>query len=318
MKVAIATRFGGDPEDFIRRFPDVEFVVVPEQAPVPPLPDVEVCIGGPNPDRFRAILAAAPGLRWFHTVSAGVERMVIPELLAKEDLVLTNSTGPYDVPIAEFVLGMMFAVAKRVPAHLRDQREHRWPRGAEVGTHAELRDAVLVVLGLGSIGTELAGLARGVGMRVIGVRRSGRPDANAERVVAPDRLAAVVRGADYLAITAALTPDTRGLVSRDVIAALKPTAWLVNVARGPIVDEAALLEALRARRIGGAVIDAWWEEPLRPDSPWWDLDNVIVTPHLSNSSPRLRERSVELFAENLGRFQRGEQLANVVDKRLGY
>ncbi len=316
MKVAIATRFGGDPEDFVRRVPEVEFVVVSENAPVPPLLDVEACIGGPNAERFRAVLAAAPRLRWYHTISAGVDRLVIPELVARDDIILTNNTGAYDVPIAEFVIGMVFAAAKRVPAHLRAQREHRWSRDPE--QHGELRGSVLVVLGLGSIGTELARLARGLGMRVIGVRRSARPSELPERVVTPDRLAEVAREADYLAVTAALTPETRGLVSREVIAALKPTAWLVNVARGPIVDEAALLEALRARRIGGAAIDAWWEEPLPADSPWWDLDNVIITPHHSNSSPRLRERTLELFAENLRRYWSGEPLLNVVDKKLGY
>lgn len=317
MKVAIATRFGGEPEDFVRRFPDVEFVVVPDGT-VPPLPDVEAAIGGPNPDRFRAVLAAAPRLRWFHTISAGVDRLIIPELIAREDVVLTNNTGPYDVPIAEFALGMIFAAAKRVPMHLRQQQEHRWAHAAEVPDHAELRGAVLLVLGMGSIGTELARLARGVGMRVVGVRRTARPDPNADGIVAAEYLVDVVRDADYLAVTAALTPETRGLVSREVIAAMKPTGWLVNVARGPIVDEDALLEALRQRRIGGAAIDAWWEEPLPANSPWWDLHNVIVTAHRSNSSPRLRERTLVLFGENLRRFRAGEPLLNVVDKYVGY
>jgi phosphoglycerate dehydrogenase-like enzyme len=136
--------------------------------------------------------------------------------------------------------------------------------------------------------------------------------------VPPDRLPEVAREADYVAVTAALTQQTRGLVSREVIAAMKPTAWLVNIARGPIVDEAALFEALRQRRIAGAAIDAWWTEPLPSDSPWWGLDNVIVTPHRSNSSPLLRERSLEFFGENLRRYERGEPLLNVVDKKLGY
>jgi phosphoglycerate dehydrogenase-like enzyme len=317
VKVAIATRFGGDPQDFVRRFPDVEFVVVPDGT-VPPLADVEAAIGGPSPERFRALLSAAPRLRWFHTVSAGVDGLVLPELAARDDLILTNNSGAYDVPIAEFVLGMIFAASKRVPAHLRYQREHRWAHGAEVDEHAELRDAVLLILGMGSIGTELARLARGVGLRVVGVRRTARPDPSADRVVTPEHLPEAVRDADYLAVTAPLTARTRGLVSREVIAAMKPTAWLVNIARGPIVDEPALLEALRQRRIGGAAIDAWWEEPLPSGSPWWDLDNVIVTAHRSNSSPRLRERTLALFGENLQRFRRGEPLLNVVDKKLGY
>ena len=316
MKVAIATRFGGDPQDFVRRFPDVDFVVIREDQPVPALDGVEACIGGPNPQRFRQILGAAPRLRWFHTISAGVDPLLIPELF-QHDVILTNNTGAYDVPIAEFVIATIFAAAKRLPEHLRNQREHRWREGP-TPQHVELRDAILVIVGMGSIGTELARLTRALGMRVIGVRRSPRPDQSVERLVTPDRLVEVCREADYVAITAALTNETRGLVSREVIAAMKPTAWLVNIARGPIVDEAALLEALRERRIAGAAIDAWWVEPLAPDSPWWDLDNVIITPHRSNSSPKLRDRSLELFGENLRRFQRGEPLLNVVDKTLGY
>jgi phosphoglycerate dehydrogenase-like enzyme len=155
-------------------------------------------------------------------------------------------------------------------------------------------------------------------MRVIGVRRSGGTHPAAERVATPDRLVDVAREADYLVVTSALTPQTRGLVSREVIAAMKPTAWLVNIARGAIVDEDALLEALRAKRIGGAAIDAWWQEPMPEDSPWWGLDNVIVTPHRSYSSPRLPDRTLALFGENLRRFRAGEPLLNVVDKRLGY
>ncbi len=315
MKIAVTTRYNIDVAELTRALRDVELVVVPD-GDVPPLPDVEACLGGNDPRRFRAILAAAPQLRWYHTVSAGVDT-IMPELMRHRDLLLTNNSGSYDAPIAEFVLGMIFAAAKRVPVYQRDQREHRWRDGA-AGTHAEVRDAVLVIVGMGSIGTEVARLARGVGMHVIGVRRSARPDPHAERVVTPDGLAEVAREADYLAVTAALTPETTGLVSRDVIAAMRPTAWLVNIARGAVVDESALLAALRAKRIGGAAIDAWWVEPLPADSPWWDLDNVIVTPHRSNSSPRLRERTLALFAENLRRYRGGVPLLNVVDRKLGY
>jgi phosphoglycerate dehydrogenase-like enzyme len=315
MKVAITTRFGGDPEDFVRAFPDTEFVIVPEDRPVPPLDGVEVAVGGASGERFREILRAAPRLRWFHTLGAGVDSLIGPDL-ATHDVVLTNNTGTYDVPIAEFVLAMLFTVAKRVPQHLRNQREHLWrERPAQ---HVELRDAVLLVIGLGSIGAELARLARAIGMRVIGVRRSQRPDPSVERLVPPDRLMDAARDADYVAVTAALTPSTRGLVSRDVIAAMKPTAWLVNIARGPIVDEDALLDAVREHRIAGAAIDVWSTEPLPKDSPWWDLENAIVTPHRSNSSPKMRERSLALFGENLRRFKHGEPLLNVVDKQLGY
>ena len=319
MKLAIATGFGGDPADFLRGVADVEEIIVRDGQPMPPLPDVEAVVGGPNPDRFRAILGAAPKLRWFHTISAGVDRLMLPELQGRPDLVMTNNSGSYDAQIAEFVIATLFAAAKRLPEHLRNQRDRKWIRGVEwSGHHAELRGATLVVIGLGSIGSEVARLASALGMRVVGVRSDARPHPHASRVVPSERLADIAPEADFVAVTAALTPRTRGLVSREVIAALKPTAWLVNIARGPIVDEDALLGALRARRIGGAALDVFSTEPLPPESPWWELDNAIITPHSSNSSPRLRERSIALFRENLRRFRTGEPLLNVVDRKLGY
>jgi len=192
----------------------------------------------------------------------------------------------------------------------------------------------MVVVGLGSIGGEVARLASAFGMRVVGVRRRvmssdarvdgltrlagavGLPGVAA--VVPPERLADVAADADFLVVAAPLTPATRGLVSREVIARMRPTAWIVNIARGAVVDETALLEALRGGRIAGAAIDAWWTEPLPPESEWWDLPNVIATPHVSHSSPRVRERTLELFLENLRRWKAGEPLLNVVDLEAGY
>jgi phosphoglycerate dehydrogenase-like enzyme len=185
---------------------------------------------------------------------------------------------------------------------------------------SELRGATVVVVGIGSIGGEVARLAAAFGMRVIGVRRrSALPlPAGVAEIVPPERLADVVPEADYVVVAAPLTPATRGLVSREVIARMKPTGWVVNIARGAIVDEAALLEALKAKRIGGAAIDAWWTEPLPPESDWWTLPNVIATPHASNSSPMLQRRTLELFLENLRRWKAHEALINVVDLKAGY
>ncbi|MGH2450835.1 MAG: D-2-hydroxyacid dehydrogenase [Candidatus Limnocylindria bacterium] len=242
--------------------------------------------------------------------------MVMPELLQRRDLVLTNNSGPYDVPIAEHVMALAFAASKRLHEYARQQAGREW----KDRRHAELRDATMVVLGIGSIGRETARLAKAVGMRVIGVRRrlDAEPVPEAERVVGMDRLAEVAAEADYLAVCAPLTALTTGLVSAEVIARMKPTAWIINIARGAIVDQAALLAALKSERIGGAALDAWWEEPLPADSEWWMLPNVIVTPHSSNSSPKLRQRSLELIVENARRFRAGEPLLNVVDTVAGY
>ena len=280
-----------------------------------PAAEADAAFGGFSGERLRAVLAATPKLRWVHTFSAGVDRHV-PELASYERVILTNNTGAYDVPIAEHVIAMMFAAAKRVPEHLAAQARHEWQREVP---HAELRDATLVILGMGSIGSELARMASGLGMPVIGIRRDpSRPAPGAERIVPPDRFAEVAREADYLAVTAALTPRTRGMVSAEILGVLKPTAWVINIARGPIVDEAALAAALAERRIGGAALDVFETEPLPASSPLWSLDNAILTPHVSNSSPRVRERSLALVTENVRRFKAGESLLNTVDRTVGY
>ena len=280
-----------------------------------PAAEAEAAFGGFGAERLRPILAGIPTLRWVHTFSAGVDRH-LPQLVGYERVLLTNNSGAYDVPIAEHVIAMIFAAAKRVPEHLVAQGRHEWQREVP---HAEVRDATLLVLGMGSIGGELARLAGGVGMRVIGVRRdASRPAPGVERIVPPERFIEAAREADYLAVTAALTPRTRGMVSAEVLRALKPTAWVINIARGPIVDEAALLAALTEKRIGGAALDVFETEPLPATSPLWALDNAILTPHISNSSPKVRGRSLALVVENVRRFKAGEALLNVVDRTIGY
>jgi phosphoglycerate dehydrogenase-like enzyme len=294
--------------------PDDRIVPVPGED-LGPAADADAAFGGFGAERLRAVLAGAPKLRWVHTFSAGVDRHV-PEMTKYEHVVLTNNTGAYDVPISEHVIAMIFAAAKRVPEHLAAQGRHEWQREVP---HAEVRGATLVILGMGSIGSELARMAGAVGMRVIGVRRdASRPAPGAERIVPPARLVEVAREADFLAVTAALTPQTRGMVSAEVLRALKPTAWVINIARGPIVDEAALAAALQEKRIGGAALDVFETEPLPAASPLWSLDNAILTPHVSNSSPKVRERSLALVAENVRRFKAGEPLRNVVDRAVGY
>jgi phosphoglycerate dehydrogenase-like enzyme len=316
--IAVLGWFASMPEDIERAIPGERIVRFERRGPFDAAADIEVALGAPAGELVREFLGHAPKLRWMHTMSAGVDRFLIPEIVGRKDFTLTNNSGSYDVPIAEFVLGVMLAASKHLPDYQRAQELRRWEKEHP---HTELRDATLVVLGLGSIGGEIARLACAFGMRVIGVRRRldlpGVPGVN--EIVPPERLADVIGEADFLAVAAPLTPATRGLVSRDVIARMKPTAWLVNIARGAVVDEAALLEALKARRIGGAAIDAWWTEPLPSESEWWwSLPNVIATPHVSNSSPRVRERTLGLFLENLRRWKAREPLLNVVDLQAGY
>lgn len=289
--------------------PEDEVVMLHVDEDPAPAAGAVAAFGGPNPDRLKALLAVAPGLRWYHTLSAGVDRILLPEL-ERPGFVLTNNSGAYDLAIAEHVVALIFAAAKRLPGSFAAQGRHDWhddPRSSDV------RGATLVILGLGSIGGELASIARGLGMRVIGVRRTGGDGA-----VTPERFPDAAAEADYLAVCAPLTPATRGMVSADVIARMRPSAWIINISRGDVIDEPALLAAVKERRVAGAALDAWWAEPLSKDSEWWDLPNVIVTPHTSFSSPSVRERSLALVHENLRRFKAGAPLLNVVDTRLGY
>ena len=265
-----------------------------------------MAFGGNNPRRVRQLLDATPNLRWYHTVSAGVENMPFPEL-AKRGIVLTNNSGSYDIQIAEHLMAFVFAASRQLHRYRDRQIAREWKDEEQ----QELRDATIVVYGMGSIGGEIARLASAVGMRVIGVRRRATPQPGVSRVVPPERLSDVVGEADYLAIAAPLTAETKGAISRDVIARMKP-------ARGAIVDETALIDALREKRIAGAGLDVFVTEPLPPESPFWTLENVIMTPHRSGDSPRVEERTLALFGENLRRYKAGEPLLNRVDYTAGY
>ena len=294
------------------QFPDDRIIAVGDERGLGVAADAEVAFSGNNPRHVRQLLDATPHLRWYHTVSAGVENMPLAEL-AERGIVLTNNSGSYDVQIAEHLMAFVFAASRKLHLYRDSQRTREW-RDQD---HVELRDATMVIYGMGSIGGEAARLAKCVGMRVIGVRRRPAPQAGVT-VLGADRLAEVAHEADYLAITAPLTPETRGAISKEIIARLKPTAWVMNIARGAIIDEPALIDALREGRIAGAALDVFATEPLPPDSPLWSLENVILTPHTSGNSPKAGERSLALFAENLRRYKAGEPLLNQVDYAVGY
>jgi phosphoglycerate dehydrogenase-like enzyme len=294
--------------------PDDEIVKIADENDLSPAADAEIAFCGASSDRSRRLIGAARKLRWFHTPSAGVDRFLeIPDFRERK-IILTNNSGSYDIQIAEHVMAFIFAAAKRLHLYRDQQQRAAW----EDQEHHELRGETVVVYGAGSIGGEVVRLAAAVGMRVIAVRRSGGPVPGAARVVGPDALPAVATEADYLVIAAPLTPATRGAVSRDVIARLKRSAWVINIARGPIIDEAALIDALAADRIGGAALDTFVKEPLPADSPLWMMPNVMITPHTSNSSPKVRERTLALFVENVRRYKAGEPLLNQVNFEAGY
>jgi phosphoglycerate dehydrogenase-like enzyme len=265
---------------------------------------------GKPKEAFEAVVARAPRLRWVHSTGAGVEHLLAPGLRRRR-VVLTNSRGLYSHMVSEMALALLLAWAKRVPERLQAQREHRWQPGA---THG-LRGSTMVIVGLGSIGAALGVAARGLGMHVVGVRRSVRPSRAAHEVV--DDLHAVLPRANVLAVCCPETSATIGLIGRRELALLPAGACVVNVARGSVVDEEALIDALRSGHLGGAGLDVFATEPLPPDSPLWDLPGVVISPHYPNVEGYERE-TIRLFLENTNRFLRGQRLLNVVNQRRGY
>jgi phosphoglycerate dehydrogenase-like enzyme len=282
-----------------------------------PLDDVEVMLRGRFPaELFDRILARAPRLRWVHSATAGVERVLTPSSRARQ-LVITNARGVFSRPIAEYVLMMILAVSRRLPSLLELQAERTW----QPLESRELRDVTVGIVGYGSIGSAVAELASAFGCRVVATRRrsgEGGPAPRVDRVLSPEGLPDLLAESDFVVLAAPLTSDTAGLFGEAAIARLKPGAWVINIARGELIDERALARALRDGRLGGAVLDTFTEEPLPPSSPLYDLPNVILTPHTSWSSTRVMDRSVDLFCDNLRRYAAGEPLLNVVDPAAGY
>lgn len=254
-------------------------------------------------------------LQWLHVASAGVDSLLFPELV-QSDVVVTNSRGVFDRPIAEYVLSCVLAFAKDLPTTLELQRGSSWRhRETEM-----IEGQRVTVVGTGSIGRATARLLRAAGMEVVGVGRTAREgDEDFTSVYAADQLSGVLRQSDYVVIAAPLTDTTRGMFGAAAFAAMKASARLINIGRGPIVDESALAEALRSGRLAGAALDVFEVEPLPPQSPLWrDTPGVIVSPHMSGDAVGWHDRLAALFETNFTRWRNGEPLLNVVDKRLGF
>lgn len=269
--------------------------------------EMEAVIGRVPPH----VLAKAPKLRWVHSPSAGVDADLTPEMLASS-VVLTSSAGNGGISLAEHSLLLMLMLNRDVPRWMRAQAEHRWDHFL----HSELAGLTVGIYGLGNSGIDLALKAKAFHMRVLGVRRRPeQPSPNVDELCSLDQLLAE---SDFVVVTAPRTPSTVGVFGREAFARMKSSAYFVCISRGGIADDEALLEALRTGQIAGAGLDAHGVEPLPPDSPFWSLPNVIVTPHNGATSTGTRRRSQEIVAGNLRRFVAGEPLHNIVDKSAGY
>jgi phosphoglycerate dehydrogenase-like enzyme len=261
------------------------------------------------------IRSAAPKLRWVQLTHAGAER--VDPMLIRDGVTFTTAGGLAATPIAEFVLAYMLMFSKGWPRLFRAQQEHRYSRFMP----RELYGKTVGVVGMGYIGAEVARLAKAFGCRVLGMRRSFSargPDEVADEAVPPSELDYLLRESDFVVIAAPLTPETRGLIGAAQLKQMKPTAHLINIARGGLIDEPALIEALRDGTIAGAGLDVFSREPLPPESELWDLENVILSPHVSGGTEIYNQRATRIFCDNLRRFLAGEPLVNIVDVERGY
>jgi phosphoglycerate dehydrogenase-like enzyme len=302
-----------------QNFPDIEFVQLESLERLSQeLPETDIFVGWSlRPDQF----LSAKRLKWIHSPAAAVHQLMFPELI-RSQVRVTNSTGVHGPVVAEHAIGLMLALAKRMPQAMHYQMKATWaqellwkeqPRPREVAG-----DTVLVV-GMGSIGREFTARAKALGMKVLAIRENpGKGTDGADAVFAPGKLDELLPQAGYVLLCTPVTEATTRIINRARLAKMKPEAYLINVARGTLVDEPALIEALQSRRIAGAALDVFEHEPLPADSPFWSLDNLLITPHTAAVTERLWERHYDLIVENMQRFIAGKPLLNEVDKSRGY
>ncbi len=280
-----------------------------------PAPDALLdCWAGPT--RLVAVLAKAPGLRWVHARSAGLDRVLVPEVVA-HPAVVTNGRGAFSPALAEFVLAALLFFAKDLRRLVDQQAAGAW----EPFDTERLEGRTVGIVGYGDIGRAVASRLRPLGMEILALRRrpelSGR-DPLVTEVLPPERLVELMSRADDVVVALPETKQTRGLVGREAIAAMKKSGVLVNVGRGTVVGESALVEALEEGRIRGAALDVFETEPLPAASPLWRLPNVLLSPHCADHVPGWVDEAMRVFLGQLDRFRRGEPLLDVVDKARGY
>jgi phosphoglycerate dehydrogenase-like enzyme len=255
----------------------------------------------------------APHLKWIQTTAAGVDGLMPMDWLP-QDITLTNNTGAHGEKAEESCLMALLMLQSRLPEVIKNQYDHAWK---SVFT-TPIKGKTAVIVGFGDLGQGAGRAAKKLGLTVIAVTRSGTAAKPADHVVKSSRIDSVLPKADFVIVTTPLTAETRGLIHRDRINALKPGAGFINIGRSPIVDYVALRERLESGALCGAVLDVFDQEPLPPDSPYWTTRNLIVLPHISCDDPRYIERLLDFWFSNFERFLAGKKLKNIVDRQLGY
>jgi D-2-hydroxyacid dehydrogenase (NADP+) len=263
----------------------------------------------------RKMIDAAPQLKWIQAISAGVDYMDLDEI-RRRGIVLTNGRGIHKIHMAEYAVAAMINLARGFHLMFLNQLQKKWERSV---SQEEIHGATVGIIGLGAIGAEIAKKAAFMGMRVIGVKRTSGPVDHVEEVHAPDDMAAVFRRSDYIINLLPYTQETEMLIDQRFFDQMKPTACFINIGRGRTVNEGDLIEALRNKQIRAMVSDVYYTEPLPPESPLWDLDNVILTPHICGVSPQYMARAMQIIAHNLNVYLSGQgEMINLVNMQAGY
>jgi len=271
--------------------------------------EAEVVAGGLSP----AALARAEKLKWVQSWAAGPDALMYPEMRAS-DILCTSCKSNGAIPLAEHAIMLMLMLNRDALRWYRAQEAHRW----ESRPHGELNGLTCGIIGLGYSGQDLALKCKAFHMRTLGLRRTVVPTPNIDELFTHDRLHELLAQSDFVVVTAPRTPETIGMLGEAEFRAMKPTAHYICFSRGGIADDAALLRALQEGWIAGGGLDAHDQEPLPPNSPFWTLPNAIVTPHNGATTPQTRQRGIDIFVENLRRYQTGQELVNVIDKAAGY
>lgn len=275
-----------------------------------PSADILIAWGQTNIDRY---LPSASHLSWIHSLSAGVETILSPAVQASP-IRLTNVRGIHGIPMSEHVFGMMLAFSRGIAGFTRHQEDSLWRRLPLT----ELYNKTLCIVGLGSIGREIAKRAKAFNMRVVATKRTLTEELFVDELCTPDALDRLLGESDYVVLTVPQTPDTIGLFDYERICRMKPSAVLINVARGAIVSEDGLIRALKEKKLCGAALDVFESEPLPADDPLWQMDNVLITPHCAAISPLYLDRAMQCFCENLSFYLEGKPMRNLIDKSRGY
>jgi phosphoglycerate dehydrogenase-like enzyme len=264
-----------------------------------------------------AVLKPTDRLRWVQTTTAGVDQILTPELRAAEHVTITCIKGPPGPMMAEHAVLLMLALARNLPAYHKNQQQHVWRREGQ--DWPPLHGHTIAILGMGSSGSNLARVCQiGFGMTVLGMSRTRREHPHVDRAFDQSELLQVLPDADFVVSCLPNTPQTKHIINGAALAAMKPTAYLINVSRGALIDEAALIASLRAGAIAGAGLDVTADDPTPKDSPLWDLPNIILTPHIATESVKLSDSVVDFWCDNVRRFAENQPLLGVMDRQAGY